>query len=836
MMNTRHRVFLVFVLALAFVPTFGAGVSLDNATVAYTFDDYTGGKVRNDAPTGTLYDATETGNPQSTTGLIGGGIDFPGVGSDDFIDTGFSTNEGETKSISMWVNYDSYDSDDASEKVNALGVPGISGRHYAGTRSGDHRMSAGDTFISGSEAASIGSWDHVVFQWEAGNEEAKVWVNGVNTDTFTYNTESTGEGDLTLGGQGFYRTMNGQVDAFYLYEGLLSNTQIQTLYNGGSGLQPEQRGGTTNFTVSAVDAFDNTTLQNFSANLTGNTSGTTYVLNTTTGTITTPVLSDSSELWNINVTSSDYQTKTFKDYNVSTNLEAELKQSESKFTEARTKVTNTTLTDFNITIQGNTFSSNTTVPSPSSYNATFSKNGWYDLTQSFNASLQNTFQNVFSSKLTVQVKDQNSQTLFDNFTATIEHRNGYSETTNTTNNTVVFNVEKNETYNITFDGERIPLQTQEVFVENATQTSVFETLQERTINITFFDSDTKNKIEQEVSLDIISDAFSKNYTTNNGNLIIELLTPTTYTARYESNGYPRRTTRLTIVDETTEKKDLYLQQENTSEPFQITILGPDGIPEPGLYVTSQRYYLQENTYIDQETTQTNSEGVTIQTLTFNEELYQFVVTNPEGQILKTTNPQYLTATNIDIQVPLTTTDTEFIDRYQTISTETTWTEPKHTATTKYTNNAQLGDICQRITRQTSNEETTVFEECTSNKAGTITQTYTESEANQSGYPYNEYNYRAKVYLKTEDTTYLLENTPLNTVDVVQRLTGTVGLIITTTLVLASLATALISPAILSITTPAVLLLTGIVGLHNIGIGTTSLLTIAGIVIAYIVRR
>jgi len=73
----------------------------------------------------------------------------------------------------------------------------------------------------------------------------------------------------------------------------------------------------SNLTINARDAFNNDSIQSFSADLTGQTTGTSYDLNTSTGTLTTPVLSNSTELWDVTVNASEYQERTYQNINVS---------------------------------------------------------------------------------------------------------------------------------------------------------------------------------------------------------------------------------------------------------------------------------------------------------------------------------------------------------------------------------------------------------------------------------------------------------------------------------------------------------------------------------------
>jgi len=396
-----------FVLGLVFLAAFvslvpGVVGEVDDPLIAYTFDD---GNF--DDKVGSN-DAEEVLSVDIETGKIGSGAGFSN--EQDALNTTWKTSHRETKSISYWVNYDELTNDDGGPKISNLGLGDNGGRNYAGHYD-NFRMSAGDTFrrTQSGISASTDQWYHVVVIWDAQNKMGYHYVDGQQVDSFSYGFLQNGESNLGIGARvSGYRSMKGTIDEFYVYDTVLSGSDVDTLYNGGNGYQIETTG---NFTVKARDAFDDASLSDFSANLTGQTSGTTYDLNTTSGEIVTPVLSNSSELWNVRVNADGYESKNYSNVNVSQNttLKARLADNRTRFTTAYTKVTNTTQNTFNITIEGQTFQSNTTFPSPDQYNATYTKTGWYNRTDEYNASLNNTFTGVYDAQvnLTTAYREDN---------------------------------------------------------------------------------------------------------------------------------------------------------------------------------------------------------------------------------------------------------------------------------------------------------------------------------------------------------------------------------------------------------------------------------------------
>jgi len=448
------RLALVFVLAVTMLPMVSADPisywNLDNQTDQIDGNDLTTrGSVN---PSGDFPVFNVTGNSSPTSSDFGdyGHINSYNIGNPSNLATNSWANDSIT--ATLWMKFEqpavtttynilphggASENDDFSIQYLKSSSAGLS--VYV-----DGGDGGGKTYISPNNIPE-NEWIFVVGKYNGTHRQIKAYTKnkGTLTNTEAYDAnglDTTSGAEWTIGNyhdgpSGF----GGLIDEVRIYDRAITEETEKSLYNGYFTATP------TNFTIQAEDAFDQTTINNFTANLTGQTTGTTYDLNTTNRKITTPILSNSTELWTVNVSVSDYFDEDYTDVNVSQNttLTASLDDNRSKFTQAVTKVTNTSQTVFNITIQGQTFSSNTTFASPDKYNATYTKSGWYNKTQEYNASQNNTFTGVYDAKLNITTAyyEDNQSLAHTGWIA--QSNQGYNQSLNSNaNNETVVGVEQ----------------------------------------------------------------------------------------------------------------------------------------------------------------------------------------------------------------------------------------------------------------------------------------------------------------------------------------------------------------------------------------------------------
>ena len=584
----------------------GQTSSLEQDTIAYwNFDEGTGTTAGDSVGNndGTINGATWT------TGKINSGLSFDGTNDYvEFDDPQIRRNNGF--SLSLWVNINSYNSGEraiittnfpgqGTEGVLYMGINrqqegDIRFTHWTGSSSDRHDYTTSQTF-------NTNEWIHIIATYDFDTNTNNIYVNGIQqnlntgnsgTQNSAYDSNDVNTDKITAGSYddkgNFERHLDGFIDEPAIFNASLTQTDVDYLFSSGSPGTAQQFPYNTNFSISAIDSFDNETISNFSANLTGDSTGTTYNVNTTTGEIITPVLKNSSEKWTISVGSQGYETRTYSSLNVSSDLVAELRQAKSKFTEARTKITNTSLTDFNITINGQTFSSNTTFPSPTSYNATFSKKGWYNKTEEYNqATLNQNFVDVYDQKINITAKETLNGTTLQSFSGRITGPDEYVENFNATNGSAVVNVETNETYNIIIDNTNSSFATKyqnnslimnETFTTNTSSVfdKEFETFTYNTVKFDVFESDTSQLITEEVNLTILNGPEDRRKTSNNGSIIVQDLLTGSYTARFETSTYATQDLFFKVQNSSYQELDLYLDDNTVRVFFTVrnTLRGP----------------------------------------------------------------------------------------------------------------------------------------------------------------------------------------------------------------------------------------------------------------------
>ena len=144
-----------------------------------------------------------------------------------------------------------------------------------------------------------------------------IYVDGVAVPSTTaadfLNDDALNNVSFVVGNRDGAFNFNGVIDEVQIYNKTLSVEEVEYIFNyGGGGVI------SNNFSVTAVDAWNSSTINSFNVSI----NGTTY--NTTTGTITTNIPSNSTSLYDVLITADGYNTRLYEDYNVSSNLEAVL--------------------------------------------------------------------------------------------------------------------------------------------------------------------------------------------------------------------------------------------------------------------------------------------------------------------------------------------------------------------------------------------------------------------------------------------------------------------------------------------------------------------------------
>ena len=606
-MKQQLRFFFVL-LSFSLVLPFAAG-ALDDANGSYDFSD-------NNTVSGTLVDQAEqyngslNGVQTGVSGILNEAYSFDG--NDDYVefeDTDWS--ERDEFSVSIWAYFEDTSSNqylysppyDGSSNhpwhlkfdTNQVTLEQVIFRNF------DNQGGRGQLVETGF-TPSKNEWHHIVAV-NNGSEQKIYWNNSV-VGTGSYSGyDSVNIDKYAIGAfwhegeQNYDGSFDGRLDEARFYDRALSPSEVGTLYNQGEGFDPYAQ--PTNFTLAAEDAFDGSSLANFSISVRhldagsicpgGNCSLSAYnvsTYNTTNGLITTDLTEDNTDdIRRINFSAQAYEDRKYDDLSIDpsnqTSFTGFLRQAQSKFTTAQTLVTNKTLTSFNVTINGQTFQSNKTFPSPTRYNATFTKDGWFNKTQEYDvATLQQTFEDVYNHDLTFTAEEILSEASISNFTVELTHVNtNTTRTKNTTNGTIPFRAVRGETYEYRLtdgDGIATRLQNGDLIIKenittpsNPTSNVLLETYTKNTLELNVFDVDSKELITQQVNATLSGGPEDRTVTSNNGTIFIEELLTGDYKATIETSGYEPQSFFFSVSEQSFQSIEQYIDTTTERTVFSV---------------------------------------------------------------------------------------------------------------------------------------------------------------------------------------------------------------------------------------------------------------------------
>jgi len=383
--------------------------------------------------------------------------------------------------------------------------------------------------------------------------------------------------------------------------------------------------------LTASNYFNSSAISHFNATITNST--TTTEIDTINGTVFYPV----NQIVNISINSSGYFNRTILNWNTSVNLDIALWQA-VVYTYANQSYTDFVLQNFNVTYnssgtsQTNTSNNNYTIHylNAGTYNYSaiaedqnYNSTGGITLTNfqilnhtihfvpfAVNVSAKEYFTNATITDFTLQV-------LSDYYNANYTTTTGWVLVygVNGSYNYTIMNpnyADQSIIYNLTFDGDNY---TFFLFTTNS-------------IYFRFYDEVTLELIDGEnVTAEIISDVFADNYTTDNGTLYLDLLSPSIYTFRTSAENYDERFYEYGLLNGSNLQIDVYLV--NTSTPnyaaVTVTIYDENKDVVENAVVKVLRYDIESNSYTVREIIRTNFQGQAIIDLIKNEEWYKFII-------------------------------------------------------------------------------------------------------------------------------------------------------------------------------------------------------------------
>lgn len=620
---------LKFTLLLAFVlvfTPFASAIQNESQLSGYwNLDDgYTSGTTVIDYSGN--YNLTNVGTATTGgTGVYNQSYDFDG--SSDYLTGSFVDLDTLGQfTYSIWLNpdvnttaYDIMNPTDAGWGAKRLYVP-ATGEIYATIGKG---TSPNTACGSGYILNATGDWTHVALSVK-NSGEIRLYVNGVSYKNCSFAASMSGANpDMFIGAQytGNLK-FNGQIDDVRIYNKQLTSEEIIAIYEDDLSSTPPI---TYPYAVVQVkDLYDNATLSGLTVHI-GSSSNTTNS-------------SGHAIVWN------------------NTGLNYTVDGGTNYFNASGTATQNASVTDYvygafvtiNVTnIINESVSNYTAIPDQSGY-TNYSSAGVarlylkpnalnnvsivaYDGNWTLNSTQQTYSNKTFSFNTTG--KDISNYQLDGLFQAllTVNVSVGYSNvyvinhSTNVTGIDVTLGYSKNTTnYNITYEvmvgnysieglpeGYSISRVNASIGYYNFTPRITLPAFALNSLYLTFKDEITESAITQNISLELISDLSAGVYTTTNGSLNLELLTPTNYTLRYKSTigtNYTERDYYQVLAAQNYYTITLYSLENNEGTDMVVTITDTGGDPVEDATVKLLRYYTSCNCYNIVEMAKTSASG------------------------------------------------------------------------------------------------------------------------------------------------------------------------------------------------------------------------------------
>lgn len=486
-----------------------------------------------------------------------------------------------------------------------------------------------------------------------------------------------------------------------------------------------------NFTIAANEEYWNNSINTFSALI----DGTTWY-HTTTGLINTTLLTNDTITHNITLNASGYLNQTYTNWNVTTDLVANLTRNYTILNISAFDYYggNAAINTFTVSTNDSQVLSTTTgnllmnfswnqsillaINASSFFNYTATANTSQHLTAVNAYMIRNytvlnvTGWNIYNSKISV-------------FTATAESLNStHSATGSTTAGEVSLSLLWNETYNVTFDATNYSMDantnktvTMSVNFTRANFTNVYRL---NAVNLTFRDEET-GALVYNVTLEFISDVYAANFTTNpNATFYIDLLSPEIYTLRYSKAGYAERLYTFNLQNRTYTELTLYLLNASSATNVTATVYDEINNKLEGVYIKVLKYDLPTNTYLLQEIASTNFEGKTILHLVLNSEFYKFILEYPLGTVREETAASYIYSSTLAFQITLAETVATEFEQWKDVSHSLVFNTATNNFRLTYSDaNNVASQACLEVFKITTSGITAYNSSCSSGAAGTI---------------------------------------------------------------------------------------------------------------------
>lgn len=601
------------------------------------------------------------------------------------------------------------------------------------------------------------------------------------------------------------------------------------------------------FTITAVDAFDGSSLQNITLNVVNGSN--IYNFTTVNGTIY--VSNHTIQKFNVtyNLTfqindSGGYFNRTFNNVNLTEEdsfqgdswqaviyVNASRILVEDQVTSFGVAVNRTALLNISnntgwakILIKAGTY--NITGNSTPYFNATsdvFTINNFEETTESLE---------FYSALLRIDANTLTNGSYINDFTIRLNNSAySYSANVTTTNGNVTFQL-INETYEFSIFSDFHTTRNASIIIEsgNLYPNYTFSLYTLNAINFTIYDellgkTDVFN--ESAITIEISSSSFSQNYTSTNGKLFVELLDPADYRISYEAAGYTQRDYYFSLVNNSRNDIDLYLLSTGNSTDVVFTVQDENAQIVSNATIQMLRYYIDTNNYVIVAMGKTDSNGQSQINLESFNAFYYFVV-QKTGSTILTTNPSRVIATEITLNTVVGENVLQSRKEIRGVSYSLTYDNSSDQIRYEYSDAGSiLQEACLLVERITPTQRVEVCNSCSSSSSGTILCTINSS---QEGF------HRAYGIVETStlNSPYILDQLDILAATIKEGINtfGDMGLYLTSYFIMAMSLLALPVPW-LSITFSLIgVVFAAIAGILGIGYTAITSLVILGALIIY----
>lgn len=700
---------------------------------------------------------------------------FDGV--NDYLNAGASRVSTGAYSISLWMKPDKLNayqgvvsaftsSSDAAE----IFVDVSNNRLFCGQYTG--------MVQSAINSLTAGAWHHVVLS--SNGSVTQCFVNAIAGPTNGTDTFTTGTAALEIGRRQTYY-FNGSIKDVRVYPRALSRQEVSDLYNGVNFV-------TGNYNVLAY-----------------NISGGTY----------------------FNVTQSAYSFTATQTLNLPT-YQALLSVSASQlFTgnaipsfNASTGLASNTTTSGSLTLPANNGTNTVQVNVSGNYSKTLSCTVTSPLSTASCAAT-----GIYDDLYTIGAKTSSGSSV-TNFSVNVSNALlGSLYNSSTTNGSIVFPLLQGYDYYYFVDSEGYAYANATLAANTSAQLYNFTLYVSNTINFTFRDEETMALLDYTtVTLNLISELQSYNYTTSNGTLYLELLIPETYTIRYGAAGYAERFYQFTLVDKSFSALSLYLLNSSQGNNVTINVIDFKGEPLEGYTVKVKKYDVTTNDLYINQIIETNFEGQGVISAV-SDEYYIFIV-EYNNQVLLTTQKSYVYGTSITLQVPATSSGFSQLFENSAISGNVSYDSTTTTAAFRYndaTNTAS--QACLYAYQHTTAARTLYNSSCSTSTSGVVTVLID----NTTGY-----SYELQGYVTQGENEYLISSLLVTFKSQLPERTVGFSLLITFVLLVIFVFVARYSLEAAIILSGAIVLVMSVIGLQLISTDASIIVFVLSLIAAYIV--